>query len=328
MQKRKLGRQGLEVSQMGLGCMGMSYAYHPVPEENCLKVLDRALELGVTFWDTAEAYGPFKNEELLARSLKGRREKVVLATKVAWKGGVAGPENLDGSPASILKAVEGCLARLKTDVIDLLYLHRMDPKTPIEESVGAMAQLVKAGKVKYLGLSEVGPNSLRKAHAVHPISVLQSEYSLWENAIEAKILPTLRELGIGLVPFSPVGRGFLTGALKKFEDFDAKDMRRNLPRFQGENFKENLKLVEEVDRLAKTKGATGTQAALAWLMNQGQDIVPIPGTTSVGHLEENVGACAIAFTQEDFKGIDAILEKFKVSGARYNEAMAKMVNLD
>jgi len=194
--------------------------------------------------------------------------------------------------------------------------------------VGAMAQLVKAGKVKYLGLSEVGPNSLRKAHAVHPISVLQSEYSLWENAIEAKILPTLRELGIGLVPFSPVGRGFLTGALKKFEDFDAKDMRRNLPRFQGENFKENLKLVEEVDRLAKTKGATGTQAALAWLMNQGQDIVPIPGTTSVGHLEENVGACAIAFTQEDFKGIDAILEKFKVSGARYNEAMAKMVNLD
>lgn len=328
MRKRKLGRQGLEVSELGLGCMGMSFAYHPVDEGQCLKVLDRALELGVAFWDTAEAYGPFKNEELLARALKGRRDKVVLATKVAWRGGVGKPENLDGSAAAIQKAVEGCLTRLQTTVIDLLYLHRMDPKVPIEESVGAMAQLVKQGKVRYLGLSEVGPNTLRRAHAMHPLSCLQSEYSLWENAIEEKILPTLRELGIGLVPFSPVGRGFLTGALKSFEDFAPNDMRRNLPRFQGDNFKENLKLVEEIGKLAKAKGATPTQAALAWLLHQGEDVVPIPGTTHVEHLEENVAACDIHFTQEDFKGIAAILSRFRVSGARYGEAMAKMVNLD
>ena len=328
MNRRKLGKQGLEVSEIGLGCMGMSFAYHPAEESESLKVLDRALELGITFFDTAESYGPFKNEELLAKALQGRRDKVVLATKVAWKDGKASPDNLDGSPAALQKAVEGCLQRLKTPVIDLLYLHRADPKVPIEESVGGMAQLVKQGKVRYLGLSEVGPNTLRRAHAVHPISCLQSEYSLWETSLEEKILPILRELGIGLVPFSPVGRGFLSGAIKSYEDLGPNDMRRNLPRFQGENFKENIKLVEEVTKLAKTKGATATQAALAWLMNQGEDVVPIPGTTKVKHLEENVGTLGIHFTGEDFKAIDAILEKFRVSGARYGEAMAKMVNVD
>ncbi|HVZ80190.1 MAG TPA: aldo/keto reductase [bacterium] len=328
MKKRKLGSQGLQVSELGLGCMGMSYAYHPVEEADSLKVLDRALELGINFFDTAEAYGPFKNEELLAKAFKGRRDRLVLATKVAWKEGKAGPENLDGSPAALQKAVEGCLSRLQTPVIDLLYLHRADPKVPIEESVGAMAQLVKQGKVRYLGLSEVGPNTIRKAHAVHPITCLQSEYSLWETAIEDGILPVLRELGMGLVPFSPVGRGFLTGAIKSYEDLGPNDMRRNLPRFQGENFKENIKLVEEVTKLAKTRGATATQAALAWLMNQGEDIVPIPGTTQVKHLEENVAACDIPFTSEDFRAIDGILEKFRVSGNRYNESMAKMVNKD
>lgn len=328
MKKRKLGQQGLEVSQIGLGCMGMSFAYHPVEESDCLKVLDRALELGITFLDTAESYGPFKNEELLAKSLKGRRDKVVLATKVAWKDGKASPDNLDGSPAAIQKAVEGCLARLQTSVIDLLYLHRADPEVPVEESVGGMARLVKEGKVRYLGLSEVGPNSIRKAHAVHPLTCLQSEYSLWETSLEEKILPVLRELGIGLVPFSPVGRGFLSGAIKSYEDLGPNDMRRNLPRFQGENFKENIKLVEEVTKLARTKGATATQAALAWLMAQGEDIVPIPGTTKVKHLEENVAACDIPFTDRDFQAIDSILEKFRVSGERYGEAMAKMVNKD
>jgi aryl-alcohol dehydrogenase-like predicted oxidoreductase len=328
MKKRKLGKQGLEVSQIGLGCMGMSYAYQPADEVESLKVLDRAVELGITFFDTAEAYGPFKNEELLAKALKSRRDKLVLATKVAWKNGVSSPDTLDGSPASIQKAVEGCLLRLQTSVIDLLYLHRADPKVSIEESVGGMAQLVKQGKVRYIGLSEVGPNSIRKAHAVHPLTCLQSEYSLWETNLEEKILPVLRELGIGLVPFSPVGRGFLSGAIKSYEDLGPNDMRRNLPRFQGENFKENIKLVEEVTKLAKTKGATASQAALAWLIDQGEDIVPIPGTTKVKHLEENVAACDIPFTPEDFKAIDDILEKFRVFGNRYNPSMEKMVNRD
>ena len=328
MKKRKLGKQGLEVSEIGLGCMGMSYAYHPADEAESLKVLDRALELGVNFWDTAEGYGPFKNEELLAKALKGRREKVVIATKVAWKGGVAKPENLDGSPAALQSAVEGCLQRLQTSVIDLLYLHRADPKVPIEETMGGMAALVKQGKVRYLGLSEVGPNTLRRAHAVHPLSCLQSEYSLWETSLEEKILPVLRELGIGLVPFSPVGRGFLTGALKSYDDLAPNDMRRNLPRFQGDNFKENVKLVEEVGKLAQAKKATPTQAALAWLLDQGEDIAPIPGTTKVKHLEENVGACDIPFTDGDFKAIDEILSRFRVAGERYGEQMAKMVNRD
>ncbi len=328
MKKRKLGKQGLEVSALGLGCMGMSFAYGKADEAESLRTLDRSLELGMNFWDTAEAYGPFKNEELLAKALKGRREKVVVATKIAWKGGVSSPDTLDGSPANVRFAVEGCLKRLGTGTIDLLYLHRRDPKVPIEETVGAMAALVKEGKVKYLGLSEVGPKTLRKAHQVHPLSALQSEYSLWETNVEAEILPTVRELGIGFVPFSPVGRGFLTGQLKRFEDLDEKDNRRNIPRFQGDNFKENLKLVEEVRRLAAAKKATTSQVALAWLLHQGEDIVPIPGTTKVKHLEENAQAVDIPLSGEDLAEINHILSKFRVSGARYGEMMAKMVSVE
>ncbi len=328
MEKRKLGKQGLEVSALGLGCMGMSFAYGKADEAESLRTLDRSLELGMNFWDTAEAYGPFLNEELLAKAFKGRREKVVLATKIAWKGGVSRPDTLDGSPANVRLAVEGCLKRLGTGTIDLLYLHRRDPKVPIEETVGAMAGLVKEGKVKYLGLSEVGPKTLRKAHQVHPLSALQSEYSLWETNVEAEILPTVRELGIGFVPFSPVGRGFLTGQLKRFEDLEEKDNRRNLPRFQGDNFKENLKLVEEVRRIADAKKATASQIALAWLLHQGKDIVPIPGTTKVKHLEENACAADIQLNGEDLEEITHILSKFRVAGNRYSEAMAKMVSAE
>lgn len=328
MEKRKLGKQGLEVSALGLGCMGMSFAYGKADEAESLKTLHRSLELGINFWDTAESYGPFLNEELLAKALKGKRDKVVVATKIAWKDGKAGPDNLDGSPANVRKAAEGCLKRLGTDHIDLLYLHRKDPKVPIEETVGAMAQWVKEGKVKYIGLSEVGPQTLRKAHAVHPLSALQSEYSLWETNVEEKVLPVVRELGIGFVPFSPVGRGFLTGELKRPEDFAENDNRRTIPRFQGDNFKENLKLVDEVKKLAAKKKATASQIALAWLLHQGKDIVPIPGTTKVKHLEENARAAEIHLTERDLSEIKKILGRIKVSGARYGEAMQKMVSVE
>jgi aryl-alcohol dehydrogenase-like predicted oxidoreductase len=326
MDKRKLGRQGLEVSTLGLGCMGMSFAYHPASEADCLKVLERSLELGIHFWDTAQSYGPFVNEQLLGKALKGRRDQVVLATKFGWKDGKASPENLDGSAENARQSVEGCLKRLGTDHLDLLYLHRADPKRPIEETVGAMAALVKEGKVKYLGLSEVGPQTLRRAHAVHPLSVLQSEYSLWETEIEKEILPTLRELGIGLVPFSPVGRGFLTGQIKRLEDLGENDMRRNLPRFQGENFKKNLQLVEAVQKLAESRKATATQIALAWLLHQGTDIVPIPGTTRVKHLEENAKAVEIKLSLEELAALTLILSQIRILGNRYNETMAQMVN--
>jgi len=330
MQKRKLGRQGLEVSALGLGCMGMTFAYRvgTADHNECLKVLDRSLELGINFWDTAQSYGPFTNEELLGKALKGRRDKVIVATKFAWKEGVARPNTLDGSPQNACQSLEGCLNRLGTDYVDLYYLHRRDPKVPIEETVGAMGQLVKEGKVKYIGLSEVGPNTLRKAHAVHPLTALQSEYSLWETGLEEKILPVLRELGIGLVAFSPVGRGFLTGHIKRFEDIPENDMRRNLPRFQEENFAANLKLVDAVKVLGAAKEATPSQIALAWLLHQGPDITAIPGTTHVLHLEENAKAAEIALSASDLAGIRQILADIPVSGGRYSEIMAKMVSKD
>jgi aryl-alcohol dehydrogenase-like predicted oxidoreductase len=310
MQKRKLGRLGLEVPVLGLGCMGMTFAYGggKADPDECLKVLDRSLELGMNFWDTAQSYGPFTNEELLGRALKGRREKVIVATKFAWKNGAAGPENLDGSPENARESLEGCLKRLGTDYVDLYYLHRKDPQVPIEETVAAMGQLVKEGKVKYIGLSEVGPQTLRKAHAVHPLTALQSEYSLWEKGVEEKIIPVLRELGIGLVAFSPVGR--------------------NLPRFQGDNFSANLKLVDAVKDLGATKGATASQIALAWLLHQGGDITAIPGTTHVHHLEENAKAADISLSEKDLAGIQQILAKIPISGNRYSETMAKMVSAE
>jgi aryl-alcohol dehydrogenase-like predicted oxidoreductase len=330
MQKRKLGTQGLEVPVLGLGCMGMTFAYRvgTTDPNECLKVLDRTLELGMNFWDTAQSYGPFTNEELLAKALKGRREKVIVATKFAWKDGKASPDNLDGSEKNARESLEGCLKRLGTDHVDIYYLHRMDPKTPIEESVGAMSKLVKEGKVKYLGLSEVGPNTLRKANAVHPISVLQSEYSLWENTLEERVIPVLRELGIGLVAFSPVGRGFLTGQIRQFEDIPEGDMRRNLPRFQGENFKLNIQLVEEIKKIGATKGITASQAALGWVLSRGKDVVAIPGTTHVHHLEENAKAAGSQLSTDDLNKINTLLSQFKISGNRYNEAMAKMVSFD
>jgi aryl-alcohol dehydrogenase-like predicted oxidoreductase len=328
MEKRKLGQQGLEVSTLGLGCMGMSFAYGKADEAESLRTLNRSLELGINFWDTAESYGPNLNEELLAKALKDRRDKVVLATKFGWKKGIVNPDNLDGSAENVRQSVEGCLKRLGTHYIDLLYLHRLDPKTPIEETVGAMSQLVHQGKVKYLGLSEVGPQTLRRAHRVHPLTALQSEYSLWETGVEEKILPTLRELGIGFVPFSPVGRGFLTGEIKKFEDLAENDNRRNIPRFQVENFVENLKLVEEVKKLGAVKKVSPSQIALAWLLHQGKDIVPIPGTTKVKHLEENAKAADIPLDAEDLSDVGEILTRMKVSGERYGEMMRKMVILD
>ncbi len=330
MKKRKLGRQGLEVSALGLGCMGMTFAYKvgTADPNECLRVLERSLELGINFWDTAQSYGPFTNEELLAKVLKGRRDKVIVATKFAWKNGVASPDNLDGSPGNARESLEGCLKRLGTDYVDLYYLHRKDPNIPIEETVGGMAELVKEGKVRYIGLSEVGPATLRKAHAVHPLTALQSEYSLWEKSLEEKILPVLRELGIGLVAFSPVGRGFLTGQIKRFEDIPEKDMRRNLPRFQGENFAANLKLVDAVKTLGASKGVTASQIVLAWLLQQGQDITAIPGTTHVHHLEENAKAAEISLSEQDLAGIKKILLEIPISGDRYSAVMAKMVTAE
>jgi aryl-alcohol dehydrogenase-like predicted oxidoreductase len=326
MEKRKLGKQGLEVSALGLGCMGMSFAYGKADEAECLRTVERSLELGIDFWDTAQSYGPFLNEQLLGKALKGWRGRVKVATKFAWKDGVGSYENLDGSPENARKSLEGSLLRLGADYVDLFYLHRVDPKVPIEETVGAMSQLVREGKALYLGLSEVGPKTLRRAHAIHPLSVLQSEYSLWETNLEDKILPVLRELGIGLVPFSPVGRGFLTGEIKRFEDLSEKDMRRNLPRFQPGNFEENLRLVEEVKKLAISKNATATQVALAWLLHQGSDVVPIPGTTKTAHLEENVRAAEISLSGKDLSTITGILSRIRIAGDRYHEAMRKMVN--
>jgi aryl-alcohol dehydrogenase-like predicted oxidoreductase len=328
MQSRKIGNQGLEVPSLGLGCMGMTFAYQKADESQCLATLDRSLELGLNFWDTAQSYGPFTNEILLGKALKGRREKVVLATKFAWKDGIPGKDNLDGSAQNARNTLEGSLQRLGTDYVDLYYLHRTDPKIPIEESVGAMGKLVREGKVRYIGLSEVGPQTLKRAHRTFPLSALQSEYSLWETGIEEKVLPTLRELGIGLIAFSPVGRGFLTGQLKKFEDLPENDMRRNLPRFQPENFNENLKLVEEVRQLAISKGAQASQIALAWLLAQGVDIVPIPGTTHVTHLEENAGSVLLKLNDSDMGRIKDILSRIKIMGSRYPETMMKMVNLE
>ena len=328
METRRLGRTGPAVSSIGLGCMGMSFAYGPADESQFLRTLHRSLELGINFWDTAEIYGPYKNEELLGRALTGRRDKVILATKFAWQIGPNGERiKLDGSRANMRRALEGSLKRLGTDYVDLFYQHRLDRATPIEETVAAMAELVKEGKVRHIGLSEVGPITIRKAHAIHPLAAVQSEYSLWETGIEAKVLPVLRELGIGLVAYSPVGRGFLTGAIRKEADIPAGDFRRTVPRFQGENFKNNLRLVEAVERLARAKGAAPAQIALAWLLHQGPDIVPSPGPTKVEHLGENVGAVDFKLAEQDWADVRSLLKKFPAAGARYPEGMMTFVDV-
>jgi len=328
MVKRKLGSQGLEVSAMGLGCMGMSEFYGVADEKESLATLDRALELGITLWDTADAYGPFKNEELLGRYLKGRRDKVVLATKFGIQRlGDPTQRAICGRPEYVQQACEASLRRLGVDTIDLYYQHRVDPKVPIEETVGAMAGLVQQGKVRFLGLSEAAPKTLRRAHAVHPISALQSEYSLWTRDPEEEVLATVRELGIGLVAYSPLGRGFLTGHIRSPEDLAENDYRRFSPRFQGENFAKNLALVDQITALARSKSVTPSQLALAWVMAQGDDIIPIPGTKRRKYLEDNAAAAAIHWSPADLAAIEAVAPKGFASGFRYPEALLHAVNL-
>ncbi len=323
---RKLGSQGLEVSAIGLGCMGMSQSYGPADETESLATLDRALELGCTFLDTAEVYGPFKNEELLGRALKGRRDRVVLATKFGFdlKGGSRG--GVDSRPEHIREAVEGSLSRLQTDRIDLIYQHRVDPAVPMEDVAGAVAGLVEAGKVRFFGLSEVGVANLRRAHAVHPVSAVQSEYSLWERNLEADVIPALRELGIGLVPFSPLGRGFLTGAVKRAEEYPENDHRHGDPRYQGANFDANMKAAAVVRDVGAAHDATPAQVALAWLLAQGDDVVPIPGTKRRKYLEENIAAAALRLSPADMQALDEALAPGKISGARYNERLIVTVD--
>ena len=320
MTTRKLGSAGLEVSAIGLGCMGMSQSYGPADEAESIATLHRAIELGCTFLDTAEVYGPFKNEELLGRALAGRRHAVTIATKFGFR--FENGKQLPGTnsrPEHIHAAVEGSLRRLKTDHIDLLYQHRVDPAVPMEDVAGAVADLIAAGKVRYFGLSEAGVANIRRAHAVHPVTALQSEYSLWERNLEPEIIPTLRELGIGLVPFSPLGRGFLTGEVKRAEDLPPDDFRHNDPRYQGANFDANVAAAEKVREIAAARGVKPGQIALAWLLHKGDDIVPIPGTKRRKYLEENIAATAIVLDAAAMQALDAALAPGKVSGERYSK---------
>jgi aryl-alcohol dehydrogenase-like predicted oxidoreductase len=331
LEQRKLGSEGLTVSALGLGCMGMSQSYGSAEERDegeSIATIHRALELGVNFFDTAEVYGPFTNEELVGRALKGRRNEAVIATKFGWKidqNQQRGLE-LDSRPEHIREAVDGSLRRLRTDYIDLLYQHRVDPAVPIEDVVGTMADLVSRGKVRYLGLSEAGEATIRRAHAVHPISALQSEYSLWERNLEPEIIPALRELGIVLVPFSPLGRGFLTGTARRAEEYPEGDYRRGDPRYQGKNFDANMRAASAVHELAAQKGATSGQIALAWLLHKGNDFVPIPGTKRRRYLEENVGAAFIELSREDMAQLDAALAPENVAGPRYPAQMMATVD--
>ncbi len=338
MQTRKLGTQGLEVSALGLGLMSMSMSYGDAAERDegeSIATIHRAIELGCNFFDTAEVYGPFTNEELLGKALaqaKGARDRVVIATKFGYRISGDAPmaaaplSGLDSSPANIRRAVDGSLKRLRTDRIDLLYQHRVDPTVSIEEVVGVMADLVRVGKVRFLGLSEAGEQTIRRAHAVHPISALQSEYSLWERNLEPRIIPLLRELGIGLVPFAPLGRGFLTGNTKRAEELPADDFRRGDPRYQGGNFDANVRAASAVRDLAARKGATSGQVALAWLLHKGEDIVPIPGTKRRSYLEENVAATRVSLSGAEMELLDAALSPEKVSGPRYNPDRMKQVD--
>ena len=318
MKTRKLGNQGLEVSELGLGCMGMSEFYGSGDEQEAIATIHHALDLGVNFLDTADMYGPFTNEKLVGRAIKDRRDRVIIATKFgnvrSAEGGWLG---INGKPEYVRQSCDESLQRLGVDVIDLYYQHRVDVTVPIEETVGAMAELVQQGKVRYLGLSEAAPATIRRAQAIHPISALQTEYSLWSRDPEDEILPTLRELGIGFVPYSPLGRGFLTGAIASPDDFAPDDFRRISPRFQGENFAKNLELVEQVKAIATEKGITAGQLALAWLLAQGDDIVPIPGTKRRKYLEENIGADTVTLTAEDIHRINAVAPQGIAAGDRY-----------
>jgi len=328
MKKRTLGND-LEVSAIGLGCMGMSFAYGSTDEAESLATIDRALELGVNFLDTADIYGPHTNEELVGKALKGRREKFVLATKfgIVFDPSNLGIRGINGKPEYVREAVEASLKRLQIETIDLYYLHRVDPDTPIEDTVGAMARLIEEGKIRHIGLSEASAETLRRASKVHKITALQSEYSLWTRDVEDNdVLAACRELGIGFVPYSPLGRGFLSGEIKKFEDLEETDWRRTNPRFQGENFEKNLKLVEKLEEIAKEKDVTASQLALAWVLAQGQDIVPIPGTKRVKYMEENATAADIILSQEELAAIEDVFPTNAAAGLRYPEEMMKSVN--
>ena len=330
MNTRKLG--SLEVSALGLGCMGMSAFYGSADEDEAIATIHRALELGVNFLDTAQMYGPMTNEELVGRAVKGQRDRYMIATKFARRiepttkpGDMSTLGPLDGSAEHVRKAIEGSLKRLGTDHVDLFYQHRVDPNVPIEETVGAMAELVEQGKVRHIGLSEAAPETIRRAHAVHPITAVQTEYSLWTRDPESEVLPTCRELGIGFVPYSPLGRGFLSGRFKSPEELDKNDFRRHGPRFSGENLEANLKLAEKVAEIAEEKGITPAQLALAWVLHQGEDLVPIPGTKRRKYLEENAAAVEVELTHDDLARIEAELPR--VAGDRYDEAGMASVNL-
>jgi aryl-alcohol dehydrogenase-like predicted oxidoreductase len=332
MKKRKLGRSNLEVSVIGLGCMGMSFSYGPPKDKKEMSsLLHAAVERGITFFDTAEVYGPYLNEELVGEALAPFRGKVVVATKFGFD--LSGRDNrpgaaaLNSQPEHIKEAVEGSLKRLKVDTIDLLYQHRVDPNVPIEDVAGAVKELIQAGKVKHFGLSEAGAKTIRRAHAVQPVTALQSEYSLWTRTPEKEVIPTIEELGIGLVPYSPLGKGFLTGAIKENTTFDSSDFRSTLPRFTPDALKANQALIELLGSIAQGKKATPAQIALAWLLAQKPWMVPIPGTTKLNRLEENIGAATVELSPEDLRDIAAAASKIKVEGARYPERLEKMTGL-
>lgn len=331
MKQRRLGPSGPTVSALGLGCMGMSWAYGPADADEAVATIRRALDLGVTFLDTAEVYGPYENEKLVGRAIAGRRDEVFLATKFGFAiteggGGVASIGGTDSRPEHVRAVCDAALQRLGVDHIDLFYQHRVDPNVPIEETVGAMAGLVEAGKVRFLGLSEASPRTIRRAHATHPITALQSEYSLWERQVEREVLPCVRELGIGFVPYSPLGRGFLTGTARPAEEYPEGDYRRQEPRLQGDNFAANMRIVDVVRGIAEARGATPAQVGLAWLLLQGEDIVPIPGTKRRTYLEENAGAAELILDGDDLQSLDAAAPVAGTAGPRYGTRLMSLLD--